>query len=119
MIAVDLVHEVADRAHDLDVGALAAGADIVFLAGPAVAENLDQSAGMVVDIKPVPDIFSAPVDSDRLAFERVENGERNELLGKLVGPKIVAAVRDDDRQPIRAVPSDCKVIGGGLAGGVG
>src|SRR5262249_13370123 len=82
----------ADLPPQVDVAALGAAADIVGLADSAATQHKLESASVVLDEEPVADIGAGTVDRQRLALDGVEDDERDELLGKLVGPVIVRAV---------------------------
>ena len=108
------VEGVADRFDDLKVGPLVASAHIVGLAEASLRCNHGQRAGMVLDIEPVPDVVALAIDRQRFAFERVQDHQRDQLFGEMVGPVIVRAVGDDDRKAVGPVPGLSEVIGGCL-----
>jgi hypothetical protein len=51
---------------------------------------------MIADEEPVADLPAIAVDRQRLALKRKNDGERDQLLGKLVGSIVVGAVGDRD-----------------------
>ncbi len=114
-----LVENGADHAHHLDIAALGPAADIVGLAEAALPEHEEERPRMVLDMEPVADIGAAAIDRQLLAFDRVENDERDQLLGKLPGAVIVRAVGRHDRQPVSPVPGAHEMVGAGLARGIG
>ncbi len=73
---------------------------------------------MIVDVEPVANVLAASVHVDRPRRECVQNGERNQLLRKLVRSVVVRAVRDDHGQPVRSMPGAYEMIRAGLAGRV-
>src|SRR5579864_398093 len=77
-----LIQDQADALDDIDVAALVAAPDIVFLADPASRHNEVEGASVVVDIEPVAHVLALAIDRQRLAVDGVENDERNELLGE-------------------------------------
>ena len=74
---------------------------------------------MVLHVHPVPHLLAIAVDRDRPALQSVDDGERDQLFGKLVGTVVVRAVRYRDRKTIGAVIRPDEVIAGGLARRVG
>ena len=74
---------------------------------------------MVVDVQPISDIRTGPVDWNWLALKRVEYCERNELFWKLIGSVIVRAIRYEDRQTVGLVPGVRNMIRRRLASGIG
>ncbi|MNE24049.1 hypothetical protein D3C80_1173260 [compost metagenome] len=73
---------------------------------------------MVFHIKPVADVRAVSIDRQRLAFQRVENDQRNELFREMEWPVIVGAVGNDDRKAVRALPGCGEMIARGFRGGV-
>ncbi len=74
---------------------------------------------MIVDVDPIAHVHAPAIDRQCLARRGLDDGERDELFGKLVGAVIVRAVGDDHRQAVGAVPRPRQMVGGSLAGGVG
>ena len=74
---------------------------------------------MVLDVEPVADILAAAVDGQRTAFPYVVDEERNQLLGKLVGPVVVRAVGHQRRHAVGVVVGPHEVVGRGLRGRIG
>ena len=74
---------------------------------------------MVVDVKPIADLHTVPVDRQRLIFNGVGDHQRDQLLGKLVRPVVVRAVRDDGRQTVRVEVRPDQVVRRGLRRRVG
>ena len=64
----------------------------------------EQDAGAVVlDVEPVAHVAAVAVDRQRLALERVEDHQRDQLLGELVRAVVVRAVGDQRRQAVGLV----------------
>ena len=78
-----------------------------------------QRARVVLDVEPVAHVGAVAVDGERLFLERVEDHQRDQLLGEVVGPVVVGAIGDDDRKPEGAEPGAGQMVGGGLGGRVG
>jgi len=55
---------------------------------------------VVVDEQPVADVGAGAVERDRLAVEQVGDEQRDDLLGEVVGPVVVAAPGDRDVQAV-------------------
>src|SRR5579871_1976537 len=87
-----LVHEIADAVHNLEVRALVAAADIVLLARTTVGQRDQQAGAVILDVQPVADVTAVAVDRKRPLVDRVEDHQRDQLLGKLVRPVVVGAV---------------------------
>ena len=69
---------------------------------------------MVLDVEPVARVLAVAVHRQRLALDDVVNHERNQLLGEVVRPVVVGAIRDDDRQAVGLVVGAHKVVAAGL-----
>ncbi len=74
---------------------------------------------MVLDVEPVAHVAAVAVDRQAAALDGVEDHQRDQLLGELVGAVVVRAVRDQHGQPVGLVPGPDQVVGPGLRGGVG
>ena len=74
---------------------------------------------MVFDIEPVAHVRALAVDGQRLALERIDDHQRDQLLGKMIGAVIVRAIADDGRQPVGVMPRVDQMIRRGLRGGIG
>ena len=83
-----------DPAHDLDVLALVRAADVVGLARPAALEDGMDAAAEVLDVEPVAHLAAVAVDGQAVAVQRVEDAERDQLLGVLARAVVVGAAAD-------------------------
>ena len=83
-----------DPAHDLDVLALVRAADVVGLARPAALEDGVDAAAEVLDVEPVAHLAAVAVDGQAVAVQRVEDAERDQLLGVLARAVVVGAAAD-------------------------
>src|SRR5207248_4302900 len=92
---------------------------VVALAGTAAGHDFVERAGVVVDIEPVPDIVALAIDRDRLAVQRLQDRQRDQLFREMVGSIIVRAVAHHGRQAIGLMPGAHEVVGGGFRGGIG
>src|SRR5690348_16020625 len=88
------------RAHDLQVRGRLPKSDVVDFAGPPRFEYSVQRPAVVFDEYPIAFVEAVSVDRKLLAFERISDHEREELLRKLVRPVIVRAASDDGGKAI-------------------
>ncbi len=109
----------AQRVHDLEIRALRIPAHVVLLARPPSAEHRQYGIAMIGDVEPVADVAAVAVNGQAPPLDGVHDHERNELLGKLIGPIVVGAVGDDRGQAVSRVPGAHQMVGGGLGRRVG
>src|SRR5262249_47716861 len=76
----------ADRVHDLEVGALVAGADVVAAAGRTLPRDEEQRRAVVLHVKPVAYVAAVPIERQGPALDRVQDHERDQLLRILERP---------------------------------
>ena len=112
----EFVEHGAEGVDDVEVGLFVPAADVVGLAHPARFENAADGAAMVFDIEPVADLLAVAVDGQRLAGQRVEDDQRDELFREVVGAVVVGAVGGEHRQAVGVVPGAHQVVAGRLAG---
>ena len=74
---------------------------------------------MVLDVEPVAHVAAVAVDRQALPLDRVQDHERDQLLGELERAVVVRAVREQHGQPVRLVVRAHQVVGAGLGRGVG
>src|SRR3990172_9253940 len=65
------------------------------------------------------DLLAVAVDGDRLAGDRVEQGQGDQLLGELARTVVVGADAQRDRKLVGASVGPHQMVGGRLGGGVG
>ena len=106
-----LVENSADAPHNFDVPAFVTAAHIVGLPDPTALGDEVECPRVVLHEEPIANILSLAVDRQPLAGERVEDCQRNELLGVMIRPIIVRAVGYDDRQAVGPLPCLSEVIG--------
>src|SRR6266702_5570769 len=87
-------------AHDLQVGSRLPKSDVVDFAGSPSVEYQVQRPTVVLHKDPVAFVEAVAVDGKLLAFERISDHEREELLRKLVGPVIVRAASSDSGKAV-------------------
>ena len=114
-----LVEQVAEQVDDIEVGHFGVAPDVVHAAGLAGFEHALDGAAVIGDEQPVASLLPVAVHGQLLAFQGVDEHQRNQLLGKLERPVVVRAVGDHHRQAVGAVPGPGQVIGRRLGGRVG
>jgi hypothetical protein len=83
-----------------------------------VLEDVQDAAGMILDVHPVAHLQAVAVERDRLAVDQVRHEQRDQFLRILIGPIGVRTARDRDVDAVgRRVGEDLQVRTG-LAGGV-
>jgi hypothetical protein len=80
-----------EQVGELGVGELSSTPNVVYLTGFAALENKRYPAAMVVNVEPVANILAITIEGHLKPIEQVGHKERNDLLGKVVGPVVVAA----------------------------
>ncbi len=113
------VQQRAHRFDDLDIGLFVPAAHIVDLTqSPGFKHTADRTA-MVLDVQPVAHLHSVAVHRQGLARQRVDDHQRDEFFGKVVGAVVVAAIGGQHRQAVGVLPSAHQVVAGGFARTVG
>ncbi len=118
-IGAQLVDEVANSIDDVEIVALAVAADVVGLARPAALEDCADCRTVIVDEEPVADVLAIPVNRQLLAFEGMQDHERNQLFRKLKRTVIIGAVGGEHRQLEGVEVGARQVIRAGLRRRVG
>ncbi len=113
-----LIEQRADRGYDGEIGALAVAADIVAFAGAAPRQHGVERAGVILDMQPVAHVVALAVDRNRLAVQRLQDRERDQLLGEVIGAVIVRAVAQHCRQAERFVPGAHEMVRGCFRRGI-
>src|SRR5262249_47287831 len=108
----EAIHDLADRANDVNVAAFCTAADVVALAKTTLLEHSYQSLCVVVDIKPIADVEASSINRHLFAGEPLDDGQRDQLLGELIGAIVVRAVGDKDGQTKSVPPRAHEMIGG-------
>jgi hypothetical protein len=83
--------------------------------GRALEHGADRGA-VVADVQPVAHVLAVAVDRQRLAGERVDDHQRDQLFGELVRAVVVGAVGGEHRQAVGVVEGAHQVVGRRLAG---
>ena len=105
-------------AHDLQVGSRLPKSDIVDFAGSPSVEHPVQRPAMVLHEDPVAFVEAVAVNWKLLAFERISDHERKELLRKLVRPIIVGAASNDSGKAVGPAKAPHQEVRRRLAGRV-
>ena len=74
---------------------------------------------MVLDVQPVAHLLPVAVHRQRLAGEGIDDHQRDQLLGEVIGPVVVGAVGGEHRQAVGVVLGAHQVVARGLASRVG
>jgi hypothetical protein len=114
-----LVHDVAQSVHHLEVRALVVAADVVGAPGLTPAYNEIEGPTVILDVEPVADVGALAVNRKLFAGDRVEDHQRDQLFRKLVRAVVVGTVGEGHRQVVGAVPRAHQVIGRRFRGRVG
>ena len=117
-IRSQFIYNRADRAHDVQIGSFRIAPDVVDFARRSSCKHRANRTAVVLDEQPVANLLPVAVNRQRLAFQRVQNHEGNELLGKLVRAIVVRAVGDQHRQPVSMAVRAHKVVAGRLRRGI-
>ena len=110
-----VLEHVAQHAYEFDVRGLAPSAEEVGFAGVAVLECLKDARDVVSDVDPVAPLEAVTVDGKCLAFESVQNHQREKLFGELIGAVVVRAVRRDGIEAVRMMKRPHEMVGGCFA----
>ncbi|OPZ48416.1 MAG: hypothetical protein BWY95_00845 [Bacteroidetes bacterium ADurb.BinA104] len=93
-----------------DVFPLVLAADVVGLSDTSARHDSPHRGVMVYHVEPVANVLAVAIDWQGLALQHVEDHEGDELFWKLIGPVVVRAIRDSDREAIGvAIRLDQKV----------
>ena len=92
--------------------------DIISLSNLSIMEYNIYRTSMILNIKPVPHIFTLTIDRQRLTMTYIINKQWNQLLRKLIWTIIVRTVRHYSRHSIRIMKSPHEVITTRLRGRV-
>ena len=110
---------IEDGVGDLLDARLHTASHVVGLPHLAVAENQIDGTAVIVDVQPLPPVLGGGVERQGLVVEGLGREQRDDLLGELVGPVVVAAVGDGGREPEGLHVGPYGVVGAGLGGVVG
>src|SRR5690606_29484324 len=112
---MQFLEQCAYCSHDFYIALLVMPTDVVSLADDTGFQYQTERPGVVFDEQPVADLVALAINGERLAFEGVEDDERNQLFREVVRAVIVGAVRDNGGQAVSAPPGSNQVVGTGLA----
>jgi len=109
-----IIKDRAERFDQLKVGALILAADVVTAAQLALVHHQQQRVGVVFDKQPVADVRPVAVDRQRLSSERVEDDDRDQFLGEMEWPVVVAAIGQHHRQAVGFMPGPHQMVRAGF-----
>src|SRR5262249_60567600 len=84
----------------LEVFALVGAPAVIRLTGLAVSEHVPDPATEVLHKQPVAHVAPVTVDGQAVARERVEDHQRDQLLGVLPGPIAVRSAAHERLEPV-------------------
>ena len=93
----ELVHQDADRPDDFEVRPLVARADAVRLPDSPLHGDSQKRAHVILDVQPIAHIAAVTVNRKAGTAQRVDDHQRDQLLGKMIGAIVVRAVADERR----------------------
>ena len=102
------------RVRDLLDALLDARAHVVRLAHAAPLEHRLDGGAVVEGVDPFAPVLGGRVHLQRLVVEGARHEDREHLLGELIGPVVVGAVRDRHGQAVRLVVGAHRVVGARL-----
>ncbi|KVK77358.1 hypothetical protein WS90_22390 [Burkholderia cepacia] len=86
---LQLIEDRADRMHNFDVPFLVPATNVISLAERTIGENGANCRAVIFDVEPVTNLLAIAIDRQRLARERIQDDQRNQLLGKMVWTIVV------------------------------
>src|ERR1019366_4092888 len=118
VVRPQFVQQPANGADNFEVLFFAPPTDVVGFSDPAVREHGTNRAAMILNVKPVANVFAITIHRERLAGAGIQDHERNQFFGKLVGPVIIGAVGGENRKAVSVAIGADQVIGSRLGRGV-
>ena len=74
---------------------------------------------MIFDKQPIAHVQPLSVDRDLLARQRVQDHDRHQLFGEMIGAVVVGTIGQDDGKAVGFMPGADQMIAGRLGGGIG
>ena len=108
-----------DELDNVDILHFVMAADVIDLPYSAVLEDKVDGFAMIFNIKPVAYIETLPVDRERFVVETVDDHERNELFGEMIGAIVVAATGNSRREAVSTMVGLDEKVSPGFGGGIG
>ena len=113
-----LAENAQNRLDDVQIRALIVPADVVDFADGAAPNNQVNRRAVILDVKPIANVYALAVDGQLFVVERVDNHERNQLFREVKRSVVVRAAADCRGDFVRALISLHEQIGGGFTGGI-
>ncbi len=110
----ELVHQVANGVNHVNIAAFIDPADIIAFAEPALFHHQQQSLGVIIDEQPVANIRALAIDRQRVAFQGVEDHQRDQFFREMIWPVIIGAIGVDHRQAIGMMPGADEMVRAGF-----
>lgn len=114
-----LVEQIADGMNDVQILFLVVTANVVGLADHSCGDHGIECTRMILNIEPIADLVALAINRQRLAIQRIEDDQRDQLFGEMIGAVVVGAVGNDGRQAISTAPGSHQMVAGGLGGRIG
>src|SRR6266481_5248628 len=118
VVRAQLVKQFANGSDNFEVSFFASPADVVGFSDAALGEHGANGAAMILDVEPVANVFAVAIHREWLAGTCIQDHERDQLLGKLVGAVVIGAVGGQNRKAVSVVISADQMIGSRLGRGV-
>ncbi len=113
-----LVKQITDGMNDVQVLFLVMTADVVGLADGTSGDHGIKRSGVIFHIEPVTDLVTLAVHRQRFAIQRIEDDQRDQLLGEVERAVVVGTVGDYGRQAVSTAPGSHQMVTGSLGGGI-
>src|SRR5690349_19789175 len=95
--AAALCDGLTNSMNNLEIGAFFAGADIVNRTDFALRQHVKNRPTVVLNVKPLANLFSVAIHRKIKAVNTVSNQQRNQFFWKLIGAIVVRATRYHNR----------------------
>ena len=113
-----MIDQAANQPDNIDVGPLVPPTDVISFADAAIMEHPVDAIGMIFDIQPVPDMRPITVYWQLFTVQHIDDDQRNQLFGKMIGPVVVRAITRRYIQSIGVMLGSDEKIRGCFARGV-
>src|ERR1019366_5587169 len=118
VVRAQFVQQLANGADNLQVLFFASPPDVVGFSDAAVGEHGANGAAVIFDVEPVANVFAVTIHRERLAGACVQDHERDQFFGKLVGSVVIGAVGGQNGKAVGMVIGADHMIGSRLGRGV-
>lgn len=116
---IRLVKGLEDEAGDAEVGVFTLCPKVINATRLAFFKNGEESGGTIIDVDPIADLLSRPVEREGKIAQRVVDEFGDELFRVLAGAVVVGATCDDHVLAVGGLGREGEEIGARFAGGIG